>query len=263
MGTHMKHDAVVRTGVLAIALALLAMPGASAQSSDIEALKREVAALRQQIAALDALLRQHLPSAPSGPDTRTASPALGVEVPIDGAPRKGSEQARVAIVEFSDYHCPFCSSFARTTFAEIEKRYVSTGKIQYVFMDFPIASLHPDALPAHRAAACAGEQGRFWEMHGQLFGEGPAKGATAIGTRAQRAALDGRKFEECLSSDRHGAAVRARIALGQKLGVRGTPTFLVGQIDGSGFTAKRVITGAQPFEAFESAIESVLAAPRP
>ena len=257
----MKHvrGAIALGTLILLSIAIFRPAPTAAQSPDLVSLTREVQALRQQVAALGALIRAHLPPADTGAGAKAAAPTGDVVVSIEGAPRKGEPRARVAVLEFSDYHCPYCSTHARTTMREIEQRYVSTGKVQYVFMDFPIASLHPDAFPAHRAAACAGDQGRYWAMHTQLFEGAAARGSAELTTRARKASIDERAFDDCLTSERHAAAIRDRIALGQKLGVRGTPTFLVGEVNESGqFTARRLIAGAQPFSAFASAIDGVI-----
>ena len=79
------------------------------------------------------------------------------------------------MVEVSDYHCPFCRRHTLTTQPQIDAEYINTGKLRYVFIDYPIDQLHPDAFKAHEAANCAGEQGKYWEMHAKLFESPPTR----------------------------------------------------------------------------------------
>lgn len=104
------------------------------------------------------------------PTTLTGSVAPAkVDVNIDGAYSKGSNDAKVTIVEFSDFQCPYCARFYSETLGQIIKDYVDTGKVRFVYKHFPLISIHPLAQKAGEAAACAGEQGKFWEMHDLMF----------------------------------------------------------------------------------------------
>ena len=99
---------------------------------------------------------------------------------------KGNSGAKVTLVEVSDYHCPFCRRQTLQTLPEVMKEYVNSGKARYVFVDYPIAQLHPDAFKSHEAANCAGDQGKYWQMHESLFANAPVKGRRA----AHRAGQD-------------------------------------------------------------------------
>jgi protein-disulfide isomerase len=139
--------------------------------------------------------------------------------------------------------------------------YVNTGKVQYVFVDYPIAQLHPDAFRSHEAAACAGDQGKYWPMHDSLFTNPPARDAAQLTAQAQKLGLDEKKFAACLNGGTHAAAIRESIARMQQLRVEGTPLTLVGLTPAPGSPMKVVssIYGARPFEDFKSAIDSALA----
>src|SRR5690606_15213054 len=89
---------------------------------------------------------------------------------VSGDPALGADEAVVTLIEFSDYECPFCIRHFTQTMPEINEKLIETGRIQYVFRDFPIEQLHPDAVLAHQATRCAAEQGRFWELHVRMFG---------------------------------------------------------------------------------------------
>jgi len=174
-------------------------------------------------------------------------PIQRVEVSIQGAPFKGGDKAPVTIVEFSDFHCPFCKRVV-PTLAQLESKYGE--KIKLVFRDFPIESLHPGASKAHEAARCAEEQGKFWVYHDKLFA-GPANSSPELFNRfAKEVGLQPVAFETCLSSGKHQATIKKDIEEGQRLGVAGTPAF---------FINGRLFTGAQPLEAFGRVIDEELA----
>jgi len=131
-----------------------------------------------------------------------------------------------------------------------------------VVREFPLESIHPHAFKASEAALCAGEQGKYWEMHGKLFANQRALGLADLGAHASAIGLDRAAFDGCLSSSRQAAKVRRDLADGAKAGVRGTPSFVLGTVsrDGATVTALQVIRGAQPFAAFKAAIDAALAA---
>jgi protein-disulfide isomerase len=144
---------------------------------------------------------------------------------------------------------------------QIERDYIATGKIRYYFLDFPLESIHPQAFRAAEAANCAGEQGRFWEMHARLFANQAALGPEQLVAHAQALSLDLSRFQSCLESGKYGDKVRSDLRDGQRLGVSGTPMFLLGYVEGDGRRVKgmRWIRGAQPFAAFREALEALLA----
>lgn len=144
---------------------------------------------------------------------------------------------------------------------QIEKDYIKTGKAKYVLRDFPIESIHPQAFKAHEAANCAGEQGKYWEMHNRLFTNQKALGLKALPGHAEAIGLDLQTFKECLSSGKHDAEIRADMEDGVKAGVRGTPTFLLGltEPNSSKVKATQIIRGAQPYSRFKQAIDRLLA----
>ena len=174
-------------------------------------------------------------------------PVLRVAVSVEGAPSKGSAKAPVTIVEFSDFHCPFCRRVI-PTLAQLESKYGE--KIKLVFRDFPIESLHPGASKAHEAARCANEQGKFWAYHDKLFA-GPAKSSPEIFKGfAKDVGLEVTGFETCFDSGKYQAAVKKDIEEGKRVGVTGTPAF---------FVNGRLLSGAQSFETFARLIDDELA----
>jgi protein-disulfide isomerase len=184
------------------------------------------------------------------------TPAGPAEVNTDGAFSVGAADAPVTIVEFTDFQCPFCSRHFLETYPQIKADYVDTGKVRYVFMDFPLSSIHPQAQLAAEAARCAGDQDAYLEMHDILFGRqgewsGRDDAADIFIGYAQELGLDTATFTECLNSGVHESAVLADLQEGARVGVDGTPAFF---INGA------FVSGAQPFEVFQQTIDSFLAA---
>ena len=185
----------------------------------------------------------------------TATPSGPVEVDTTGAFSIGAADAPVVMVEFTDFQCPYCSRHFVETFPQIRADYIDTGKVRYVFMDFPLTSIHPQAPLAAEAARCAGDQDAYLEMHHALFdrqGEwsGRADAGEVFVGFAGELGLDGASFAQCLSSGQYTAAVQADLEQGISLGINGTPAF---------FLNGNFISGAQSFSVFQGAIESLLA----
>lgn len=144
----------------------------------------------------------------------------------------GDENAPVTIVEFGDYQCPGCGSFATNVKPQIQLQLVDQGLAKFVFYDFPLVQIHPHAFLAARAARCAGEQDSYWDYHDILFQMQPrwSGEASAIGSfrdYAESVGLDEGAFNSCLQSDRYADVVTANMELGAQLGVSGTPTVMV------------------------------------
>lgn len=181
-----------------------------------------------------------------------------VKVNIDDDPIKGNEDAPVTVVEFSDYQCPFCRRNHMQVFPELEKEYIDTGKVRYVFRDYPLA-FHNKAVPAAVAANCAGEQDKYWEMNNYLFKDQSNLDEPAFLKFAEENKLDVSKFKACLDSEDQKKEVDKDFQDGQKYGVRGTPSFFVGKTgEGKEFTGV-YIRGARPYTVFKTEIDKILA----
>jgi protein-disulfide isomerase len=216
-------------------------------------LQKELQAMREQLQARPAQGAQaQAPSAPA-PETQTL-------VSIDGGAMKGDKNAKLTLVEFTDYQCPFCSRHLRDTFPQIENDYIKTGKVRYVLREFPLESIHPQAVKAAEAAGCAGEQGKYWEMHDRLFANQNALAPAQLSGHADAISLDQAKFKSCLESGKFTAKVRKDLADAQKYGATGTPTFFIGLTDpkSSEIKAVRKIVGAQSYAAFKDAFDTLL-----
>lgn len=161
-------------------------------------------------------------------------------------PVRGVASAPVTIVEFSDYQCPFCARVNPT----LERVRVTYGdKVKIVFKDFPLPN-HAQAPKAAEAAHCAGEQGKYWEMHDRMFADQRALDVPKLKESAAALGLDAAKFGQCLDSGKHAGLVTAGTAQGEKMGVNSTPTLYING---------RALIGAQPFEAFKQVIDEELA----
>jgi protein-disulfide isomerase len=226
--------------------------------AEIETLKASQTAIQKDLQTLIEMLKpRQAPPVAAGPTPE--NPSI---VSIEGGATKGSSDARVTLVEFTDYQCPFCSRHFRDTMPQIDNDYVKTGKIRYVLREFPLESIHPLAFKAAEAANCAGEQGKYWEMHDRLFANQNALAAQQLPGHADAVGLDGQKFKTCLDSGKYAAKLRKDLADAQKAGATGTPTFFIGLTDpkGSEIKAVRKIVGAQNYAAFKDAIDTLLAA---
>jgi protein-disulfide isomerase len=147
---------------------------------------------------------------------------------------------------------------------QLDAEYIRTGKLRYAVRDFPLESIHPHAFKAAEAAHCAGEQGRYWEMHDRLFAHHRGLTAADLPGHAQAVGLDGAKFQSCLQAGRHAARVRRDLSEGQKAGVRGTPSFflVVQEPNDQSVKVLKVLRGALPFAQFKAAIDEALGAPK-
>ena len=175
-----------------------------------------------------------------------------LNVSADDDPFLGPENATVTLVEFSDFECAYCVRFYKDTLGPLLDSY--PAEIRFVYRDFPLVSIHPNAKPAAEAAQCAFAQGKFWEFHNQLF-----ENQTQLGDRqylkiASDIGLDMAAFEQCYSSSTFSEEVSNDFEAGRRLGVTGTPTF---------FINGRPLIGAQPLSAFITVIEEELAAREP
>jgi len=198
-------------------------------------------------------------SADPGPDQAAMAAALMAPLPvidIGDDPMLGAADAPVTVVEFIDYECPYCQRFARDTFPQLKARYIDTGKVRYVARDLPLPK-HSRARPAAIAAACAGEQGRFWDMHEALLAGRLAEPDIAGHARALR--LDSARFEACRREARHGPRLDADLAAARALGVAGTPSFLVGASAGA-VARGRLLQGDEDYAAFAQVLDRYLGA---
>jgi protein-disulfide isomerase len=153
---------------------------------------------------------------------------------------KGRADAPVVVYEMADFQCPACRGFVLTIFPTLEREFIATGKVRWVFINFPLTQVHPNAVAAAEVAMCAARQGRFWEAHDLLYAEqgtwGPlAQPESALVALAERAGAGRRQLLSCLKSDSTRAAVERDAQLARRSGARASPSFYIhgGLLEGS------------------------------
>jgi protein-disulfide isomerase len=208
-----------------------------------EPIREFLASQRQQQAR--AQLVDDLKSKGAGVRVMLDPPRVNVEIGADD-PSKGPASAPVTIVEYSDFQCPYCAR-VNPTLEQVRKVY--GDKVRIVFKDFPLPN-HLEAPKAAEAAHCAGEQGKYWELHDQMFANQQALQIPMIKQYATQLGLDMNAFSQCLDSGKHSARVAENMKSGEALGVGSTPTLYVNG---------RPVVGAQPFETFKMVIDEELA----
>ena len=219
---------------------------------DVDTIKANQAEIEKAVKELKDLARVAQPAAPRTPES--------ILLAIDDDPLKGDRKTSLVLVEFSDFQCPYCARFVRETLPEIERDYIKTGKLKYVFRDFPIASTHKDAFKAAQAAGCALDQGKYWEMHDRLFENQAAFTVYNLTQNAVAIGLNKDAFQQCLNKNEYETEVQSDFADGLKAGVNQTPTFFLGLTEPNSPKVKvlTVITGAKPYAVFKAAIDSAL-----
>jgi protein-disulfide isomerase len=188
---------------------------------------------------------------PSVADSALAQKAKGYTL--------GSPTAPVEIMEFADFECPSCGNFAQITEPDVRKNLVETGKVRFTFYDFPLVEIHKNTVTASMAAACADDQGKFWEMHDALFfgqiewsGFATDNPRKVISTYAQRIALDMTKWNACMDANTHTERIKANYALGVTKQVRSTPTMYVNGV-------MLEPAGNAPYDAIKAAVDAAIA----
>lgn len=167
-------------------------------------------------------------------------------IDLAGTPSRGTSDAKVTVVEFSDFHCPFCKR-VQPTLVQLLSKYPNDVKLVYKHM--PLDQLHPQARRAAEASWCAQQQGKFWEYHDLLYSGGPDGSDPTLSALASRAGLDPSAYQQCMASGKAAAEVQKQVDEGAKFGVSGTPGF---------FVNGRFLNGAVPLEAFVQVIEEEL-----
>jgi protein-disulfide isomerase len=252
----MKHST---TFAVVLSAALLVCPlSARTAGSEDPALREEVRALRDDVRALQQDMREFKQALGAARRPAGWEKVDAVLAPED-SPQLGAIDARLVLIEFSDYQCPFCARHYTDTFRQLEHDYIAAGKLRYVVAEFPLTQMHPLALQAAVAARCAKDQGRFWEMHGRLFEN--QRQLEPWSAHAAALGLDAGAFQACMDSGRHAEAIQHNAAAAQQGGIASTPTFLLGLASGDTVHVVRRLRGAAPFAAFKAEIDALLAEP--
>ena len=191
----------------------------------------------------------------------TNQPSIPLEISADNDPVIGNPDAPITIIEFSDFQCPFCARFHIQTLPTIMEEYIEKGSVKLVFRDFPIQSIHPNAVPASVAAECANEQGKFKQMHDILFEKQKewsnletVYAIELFNQYSEQINLEQEQFSSCLSTAKYVKEIQNDLDDGRTYGVTGTPGFFIGNQQ-IGFVE---LKGAQPFESFKNVIDRQL-----
>ena len=184
---------------------------------------------------------------------RTAIPLAPGDTAAPPGYLLGSATAPIEIEEYADFECPACQQFAVLTLPDVRDRLINTGQVRWRFRDFPLYQSHLKSIFAHEGAACAAEQGKFWEMHDQLY-YNQGKWVEARNTQkavreyAKAVGVDLGKYDECVDSHRYQARIAASAKLGESRGVNSTPTLIIdGKLIPGGLTydsVKAIVTRA-------------------
>jgi len=212
-----------------------------------EEMLRELRAIRMLLEKLTTPQPQQ-PAAPPQPQTAKVTNLKGYVM--------GRPDAPLTMVEFTDLQCPFCRQFAITSFDEIKKNWIDTGKLRYISRDFPL-DFHAQAMPAARAARCAGEQGKFWEMRMGLMRNANLLTAEYITRSASELKLEAKAFAGCIATTKYDAEIQAEMQEGAKLGVGGTPTFIIGRTTATAVEGPMLV-GALPYAQFDAKLKALL-----
>ena len=194
-------------------------------------------------------------AAATGTSAAGASAAVAVPDPL-ASRSKGSASAPIVIYEMSDFQCPFCRRHAVETFPALEREYVETGKVRWVFVNMPITEIHPNALPAAELSICAANAGKFWPVHDLLFRHQEAwaplrEAGPFLLSLADSAGMDRAQTLACLQDTTTRRTVQAEAVGAGRAGATSTPTFY---IEGG------LLVGAQPIEIFRTILDSIYTA---
>jgi len=166
---------------------------------------------------------------------------------------QGDSTAPVQILEFADFECPACAQFATITEPDVRTRLIQTGRASLRFFDFPLDQ-HRNTVGASNAAACAAEQGKFWDMHDKLFAgqtdwntQATSNPKRVFARYAQEIGLNTAQWEQCFDSQKHMRRIQANKAEGERRQIRQTPTFVIGS---------RMIPGSLPYDMLKALVDS-------
>lgn len=202
---------------------------------------------------------------PTAAPQPAAPPPSSGKVSVDDDPVLGSKDAKVTLIEFSDYECPFCKRHFDQVYPQLKKDYLDTGKVKLVYRDYPLPFHDPMATFEAKAANCARDQGgdsAYFKFHDAIFTKTTSNGNGLTKDQVYQMATDlglnQANLKTCADSDKHDAEVKKDVSDGSAAGVSGTPSFFVGKSDPSGTILGQIIVGAQPYATFQAAIDPLV-----
>jgi protein-disulfide isomerase len=212
-----------------------------------EEILRELRTIRVLLEKMSAQMPAQQPQLPPQPVSASLTNLQGFAM--------GRPDAPLTMVEFTDLQCPYCRQYVTATLPEIKRNWIDTGKLRYISRDFPL-DFHPQALAAARAARCAGEQGKFWEMRMTLMSNANLLSADYITRTAADLKLDTKAFAACTASNKYDADIQAETQEGLRIGVEGTPTFVVGKTAPNSLEGPMIV-GALPYAVFDAKLKAL------
>ena len=239
---------------------LFAQENASEIKEFLEELQKNQQEMRLELQEIKSLLsRLSLPKPPTAPQQNNIN-IKDIEFDIGDNPVLGNGNAKLIMVEFTDYECPFCGRYVRETFPQILQEYIDKNFLRYAVIDQPLP-IHPKAEKAAQAAHCATDQGKFWEIHKLMMTQQDS--LADLSSYARALGLDILDFEDCLATEKYKEKVQNNMEAARKLGITGVPGFIIGQVDSQNPVSVKGISsilGAAPFSNFQKEIESAIAA---
>jgi protein-disulfide isomerase len=200
-------------------------------------------------------IRQLLEKQSAGAPQQGGEQITKAKVSVEGAYSLGSKDAPLTMVEFTDFQCPYCQRFHVSTFAELKKDYIDTGKLRFVSRDMPL-DFHPNAMQAAEAGRCAGEQGQFWAMRDRMNSNPDRLDLNSLANWAQELKLNVATFRSCVEQQRYKTAIESDLSLAQKIGASGTPSFVLGKSTPEGVDGELVV-GAMPYQVFDQKLKEL------
>ncbi len=228
---------------------------------ELSALQQEVSELKEQLATIGSQVKDIHEIAINAQRPKHRTLATQENFAGNGSlANLGDATAKLAIVEFSDYECPYCKHYVDTTFTKLKSNFIDKGKVKYIARDFPL-SFHKQAKGAAVAANCSLQQGAYWPMRERLFHNVDQLSDDLYHSSAEQLELDMDKFAKCLKDETVLAKVEQDMSYGLSLGIRGTPSFLVGKVEGDHLINPTLLVGAQSYETFAAVLNDLAAAP--
>jgi protein-disulfide isomerase len=235
----------------ALPLALLLPLGAAGAKKDEGITREQADEILKELRQIRQLLEKQQAQAPRPQEEQANRAKLNLE----GFAMLGSKQAPLTIVEFTDYQCPFCQRFHTTSFGDLKKNYIDTGKVRFYSRDMPL-DFHPNAMRAAEAARCANEQGQFWTLR-DVMGANPDKlDMDSLVADAADLKMNVKTFRTCVESEKYKNAVQTDVLEAMKIGANGTPTFVIGKSTPDGVDGELVV-GAQPYPMFDQKLRDL------
>ncbi|MDD5057534.1 MAG: DsbA family protein [Sideroxydans sp.] len=230
-----------------LTLAALLVLSSTASASDSGMTREQGDAILKELREIRQLLARQQ-ATPAKPENLTLK--------ADATFVLGSSDAPLTLVAYTDYQCPFCGRFEATTFPEIKKKFIDTGKLRFILRDLPL-EFHPFALKAAQSVHCAGDQGKYWEMKELVFKNQNKIDVDALAGYAKQLSLDSDTFKHCMDDGKHLQEINDEAKYAHSLGITGTPTFVLGKVVGDSVQGKMIV-GAQPLAVFEAGIKEML-----